>query len=152
MAELKSELLCELSVDLEEPLDMGATPHGARRIYGVKGGTFAGPKLKGEVLPGGGDWLLLRPDGAGELDVRATMRTDDGHIIYVYYRGILHGPPAVAARILRGKAPDPSEYYFRTAPVFETASEKYGWLNRIVAVGIGKIGPNWVGYTVYAIL
>jgi hypothetical protein len=152
MTELKSEFLCEVSVDLEEPLDMGATPHGVRRIYVVKGGTFEGPKLKGQLLPGGGDWLLLRPDGAGELDVRATMRTDDGHIIYIYYRGILHGPPEVAARILQGEAPDPSEYYFRTAPFFETGSEKYGWLNRTVAAGIGKVGPNWVGYTVYAIL
>jgi hypothetical protein len=80
------------------------------------------------------------------------MRTDDGHIIYIYYRGILHAPPEVATRILQGEAPDPSEYYFRTAPFFETASEKYGWLNRIVAVGIGKVAPNWVGYTVYAIL
>ena len=152
MAELKSELLCELSVDLEEPQDMGATPHGVRRIYRVKGGTFAGPKLKGEVLPGGGDWLLLRPDGAGELDVRATMRTDDGHLIYTYYRGILAASPEVGQRILQGETLDPSQYYFRTAPCFETASEKYGWLNRIVAVGIGKLAPNWVGYTVYAIL
>jgi len=152
MAELKSELLGELSVDLEEPLEVGATPHGVRRIYRVKGGTFEGPKLKGQVLPGGGDWLLIRPDGAGELDVRATVRTDDGHIIYVYYRGILHAPPEVAQRILRGEAPDPPEYYFRTTPCFETGSEKYGWLNRTVAVGVGKIGPNWVGYTVYAIL
>jgi hypothetical protein len=152
MTELKSEFLFEVSVDLEEPLDMGATPHGVRRIYVVKGGTFAGPRLKGQMLPGGGDWLLLRPDGAGELDVRATMRTDDGHVIYMYYRGILAGPPEVAARILRGEAPDPSEYYFRTAPFFETASEKYGWLNRTVAVGVGKVARNWVGYTVYAIL
>jgi hypothetical protein len=152
MTELKSEFLYEVSADLEEPLEVGATPHGVRRIYGVKGGTFAGPKLKGQVLPGGGDWLLLRPDGAGELDVRSTMLTDDGHIIYIYYRGILAGPPEVAARILRGEAPDPSEYYFRTAPFFETGSEKYGWLNRTVAVGVGKIGLNWVGYTVYAIL
>ena len=152
MAELRSELLGELSVDLEEPLELGATPHGVRRIYGVKGGTFRGPRLKGKVLPTGGDWLLIRPDGAGELDVRATLRTDDGHIIYTYYRGILHGPPEVTARILRGETPDPSEYYFRTTPCFETGSEKYAWLNRTVAVGVGKIGPNWVGYTVYAIL
>jgi hypothetical protein len=75
MADLKAELLCEVSVDLEVPQNVGATPHGNRQIYGVKGGTFEGPKLKGEVLPGGGDWALLRPDGALELDVRGTMRT-----------------------------------------------------------------------------
>jgi len=52
----------------------------------------------------------------------------------------------------KGEAVDPSEYYFRTTPVFETASEKYGWLNRIVAVGIGRMTPTGVGYKVYAIL
>jgi len=152
MAELKTELLYEVSVDLEEPQEVGATPHGVRRVYCVKGGTFEGPKLKGEVLPGGGDWFLFRPDGAGELDVRATVRTDDGHLIYTYYRGILHAPPEVMQRILAGEAVDPSEYYFRTAPYFETASEKYGWLNRIVAVGVGRVIPNGVSYTVYAVL
>jgi hypothetical protein len=152
MADLKSELLCEVSVDLEPPQNIGATPHGNRQIFCVKGGTFEGPKLKGEVLAGGGDWALFRPDGALELDVRGTLRTDDGHLIYSYYRGIIHAPPEVAARLFRGEEVDPSQYYFRTTPVYETSSEKYGWLNRIVAVAVGKLGPNWVGYTVYAVL
>ena len=152
MAPLYSEFLYEVSVDLETPQNVGATPHGNRQIFYVKGGTFEGPKLKGEVLPGGGDWFMFRPDGAGELDVRATVRTDDGHLIYTYYRGILNAPPEVLQRVAAGEAVDPSEYYFRTTPVFETASEKYGWLNRIVAVGVGRVKPNWVGYTVYAVL
>ena len=140
MAELHSKLLFHMSADLEEAQDVGATPHGNRRIYYVTGGAFEGPKLRGEVLPGGGDWLLLRPDGAGELDVRATLRTDDGHLIYTYYRGIL-----------RGQAGTP-DYYFRTTPFYETASEKYGWLNRIVAVGVGRVEPNRVSYDVFEIL
>jgi hypothetical protein len=152
MAPLYTEFLYEVSVDLETPQNVGATPHGNRQIFYVKGGTFEGPKLKGEVLPGGGDWFMFRPDGAGELDVRATVRTDDGHLIYTYYRGILDAPPGVLQRIAAGEPVDPSEYYFRTAPCFETASEKYGWLNRIVAVGVGRVKPNWVGYTVYAVL
>jgi hypothetical protein len=93
MTPLRTELLYEVSVDLEQPQNVGATPHGNRQIFYVKGGTFEGPKLKGEVLPGGGDWFMFRPDGAGELDVRATVRTDDGHLIYTYYRGILTRPP-----------------------------------------------------------
>jgi hypothetical protein len=152
VAELKTEFLYEVSVDLEMPQNVGATPHGNRQIFYVKGGTFEGPKLKGEVLPGGGDWFMLRPDGAGELDVRATVRTDDGHLIYTYYRGILSATPEVFQRIAAGETVNPSQYYFRTAPVFETASEKYDWLNRIVAVGVGSVKANWVGYTVYAIL
>ena len=72
MADLKSELLFEISADLEIPQAIGTTPHGTRRIVPVTGGSFAGPKLKGEVLPGGGDWVLTRPDNARELDVRIT--------------------------------------------------------------------------------
>ena len=140
MAELRSTFLFQVTADLEEAQDVGATPHGNRRIYYVTGGAFEGPKLRGEVLPGGGDWLLLRPDGAGELDVRATLRTDDGHLIYSYYRGILRGQP------------DTSDFYFRTAPFYETASEKYGWLNRIVAVGVGRVEPQRVSYDVFEIL
>jgi len=152
MTDLKAEFLFEVSVDLEAPQSVGATPHGNRQIYYVKGGTFEGPKAKGQVLPGGGDWLLLRPVGAGELDVRGTLRTDDGHLIYTYYRGIIHASPEVTGRALRGEAVDPSEYYFRTTPVYETASEKYGWLNCVVAVAVGRFAPNWVGYKVYQIL
>ena len=72
-----------MNADLEEAQEIGATPQGNRRIVYVTGGTFEGPKLKGEILPGGGDWVLFRPDGVGQLDVRATARTDDGDLIYV---------------------------------------------------------------------
>ncbi len=152
LSELKTEFLCEISVDLEEAQPIGLTPHGNRQIVYVKGGTVKGPKIKGEVLPGGGDWFLIRPDGVGELDVRATLRTDDGHLIYSHYRGIIHASPDVFQRVLAGEAVDPSEYYFRIAPFYETASEKYAWLNRVVAVGVGRMAPHWVGYSVYAIL
>ena len=152
MADLKTELLFEIRLDLEEPQDVGATPHGNRRIIYVKGGTFAGPKLKGEVLPGGGDWVLIHPDGVRELDARETLRTDDGHLIYMTARGIFRAAPETFQRLVRGDAIDPSEYYFRTTPAFETGSEKYGWLNRIVAVGIGERPPTGLIHTVYAIL
>jgi hypothetical protein len=151
MAELKSELLFEMTVDLAEPQVIGDTPHGNRQIIYVTGGSFEGPRLKGEVLPGGGDWLIARPDGALELDIRATVRTDDGDLIYTYYRGIIHAAPEVIERLFGGAEMDPSEYYFRASPVFETASEKYGWLNRIVAVGVGWAHLPRVGYSVYEI-
>lgn len=140
MSDLKTEFLFTMSADLAEAQDVGATPQGNRRIYYVTGGTFEGPKLKGEVLPGGGDWALVRPDGAVQLDVRATLRTGDGELIYTTYRGIIRG------------APDSPDFYFRTAPMYETASEKYGWLNQIVAVGVGKLTPKGVSYSVYQVL
>jgi hypothetical protein len=154
MAGLQTELLIEMRVDLDldKVQEVGATPHGTRVIGYIKGGTFAGPKLQGEVLPGGGDWLLIRPDGARELNIRETLRTDDGHLIYMSGQGIALLSPELLQRISRGETVDPSAYYFRTTPVFETGSEKYGWLNRIVAVGIGTRLPTGVAQTVYAIL
>ncbi|HLZ20469.1 MAG TPA: DUF3237 domain-containing protein [Smithellaceae bacterium] len=150
--ELKTEFLCEMKITVGKTRNLGDTPHGNRRIVPVTGGTFTGEKLKGEVLPGGADWLCIRPDGATELDVRITLRTDDGHLVYVSYRGIIHVPPAVQQRIDRGEAVDPSEIYFRSTPVFETGSEKYGWLNRIIAVGAGRRTSAGIEYAVFAVL
>jgi len=152
MLDLKYEFLYDVQADLEEPLLIGSTPHGVRMIFNIKGGTVSGPNIKGDVLPTGADWVLLRPDGAGELDVRGTIRTDDGELIYTYYRGILHTTPEVYERIQKGESVDPSEYYFRTTPILETGSDKYGWLNRIIAVGVGQLMPNRVIYKVYRIL
>ena len=152
MADPKSELLFEISFDLEEALVIGDTPHGTRRIVPITDGTFTGPKLKGTVLPGGGDWLLIRPDGAREIDVRVTLQTDDGHLIYMVYRGINTLAQETSQRIQQGETVDPSEYYIRPTPYFETGSEKYDWLNRIVAVGVAELTQTGVACTVYAIL
>lgn len=150
-AELKTELLLELTAELEPAQLVGQTPSGARLIFYAKGGSFIGPKLKGEVLPGGGDWALYRPDGVMLLDVRATLRTDDSALIYISYRGIFDVAPDILQRIQKGEDVDPSEYYFRTTPVFETSAEQYLWLNRIVSVGVGRRTPTGVNYTIYAV-
>ncbi len=135
---IKTQHLFTMPVDVEMPLQMvGATPIGERRIAKVTGGTFTGPEMNGKILPGGGDWLLLRSDGSLQLDVRVTLETDDGALIFMTYRGFRHGPAEVMARLNKGEDVDPSEYYFRVAPLFETGAEKYDWLNRIVAVGTG---------------
>ena len=102
LSELKTEFLFEISVDLEEAQPIGLSPHGNRQIVYVKGGTVEGPKIKGEVLPGGGDWFLIRPDGVGELDVLATLRTDDGHLPYSYDRGLIAAPPTVPRNVRTG--------------------------------------------------
>lgn len=131
---LRSELLFSMTADIEPPLDIGS-----RRIYNVTGGSFAGPKLRGEILPGGGDWLRVRPDGVSELDVRATLKTDDGALIYVRYRGIVVSKD--------------EGLYFRTTPVFECGAEKYAWLNNIIAVGVNRPAEQGkVSYDVYEIL
>jgi len=148
---LRSELLMQMSAELEDSQQVGETPVGVRRIVYVKRGQFAGVRLRGQVLPGGGDWVLVRKDGVSQLDVRITLRTDDGALIYVTYRGISTLTPEMRQRILEGEAVNPSEYYFRTTPVFETAAEKYAWLNRLVAVGVGRRTRTGVEYSVYAI-
>lgn len=148
---LRSEFLMQLSVELETAQTIGDTPLGSRRIVYVKGGSFSGPRVNGVVLPGGGDWVLVRRDGVSQLDVRLTLRSEDGALIYMTYRGISDIAPEVRQRILKGEDVRPSEYYFRTSPMFETASEKHLWLNRLIAVGVGRRTPTSVVYDVFAI-
>ncbi|HVR07058.1 MAG TPA: DUF3237 domain-containing protein [Thermoanaerobaculia bacterium] len=152
MPDLRTELLFEIRADLGEVQEVGATPAGFRRVRLVKGGVVSGPKLAAEVLPGGGDWLLIRGDGVRALDVRITFRADDGHLVYAAAEGLLAISPETFARVLAGEDVDPSEYYFRTTPRFETASEKYAWLNRVVAVSVGRFTAAAVYQTVYAVL
>ena len=134
---LKSELLMDVTFDV-------ATPHnlGSRMIVPVTGGTFTGPKLKGTALSNGGDWIMRRADGASLLNVRATLKTDDDQLIYMTYDGIMYTPPG-------GK---PTDMYWRTTPRFETASQKYEWITRVVAVGVGVPTPGKAAYRVFQIL
>lgn len=152
MPELKSEFLFTIRVGVDKLLDVGATPVGTRHIDILGGGTFEGPRLRGIVHPGGTDQKLFRPDGAMNPNVRMVMETDDGELIYTYYTGVRYGTPEVMQRIADGEVVDPSEYYLRNAPMFETASEKYDWLNRIVAVGVGRRMPDHAVYDVFEIL
>lgn len=135
---LSGEFLMQLSAEFDAPQNLAGAPLGTRRILHVKSGRFAGPRLEGVVLPGGADWVLLRPDGVAELDIRMTLVTSDDQLIYMHSRGIFDMPSEVAERIRSGAEVDPTAYYFRTSPAFETGSEKYKQLNRIVCVGIGR--------------
>ncbi len=152
MAEIRTEHLFRVTITVPEIQEIGETPYGRRRIARVTGGTFEGQKLRGRVLNGGGDWLLLRRDGVLNLDVRMTLETDDGATIYMTYRGYRHGPDEVIARLNRGEQVDPGEYYFRTAPLFETAAEKYAWLNSVVCVATGRRDAAGPTYDVFQVL
>ena len=150
---LNSAHLFTIRLDVGAMDDMGVTPYGHRRIAAVAGGTFEGDELKGTVQPApAGDWITVRSDGVWELDVRLTLKTHDGHLIYMHYRGLRHGPQWVLDRLAKGEKVDPSEYYFRTAPRFETASEKYSFLNRIISVGVGRREATGPIYEVFQIL
>ena len=142
MPDVLTSPLFTLALKVPKIQSLGRTPLGERRVAVVSGGSFEGPKLRGTVDDGGSDWILGHPDGTLQLDVRLTLRTEDGQLIGMTYRGFRHGPAAVISRLNRGEAVDPGEYYFRIAPFFETASEKYAWLNRIVDQP-GHVPMDW---------
>jgi len=150
--ELRTEILFDMEAEVVAQHDVGAAPFGKRKIYIVGDGMFAGPELRGKVLPGGADWLLKASNGISELDVRATLVTDDGQLIYTYYRGIYYTSQEVKKRMDSGEDVQASEYYFRTTPRFETGSARYEWLNRVIAVGVGQKTATGISYRVYRVL
>lgn len=150
---IQTRPLFEIRLHVPQIVDLGDTPLGRRRIATVTGGEFDGERLKGTVAGApAGDWLLQRNDGVTVLDVRLTLRTDDGEHIYMSYRGVRHGPAEVMARMAAGEPVDHGTYYFRIVPIFETAAKKYEWLNRIVAVGTGRREPSGPIYTIEEVL
>lgn len=153
MPELKSRHLFSLKMKLPPTLELGDTPMGNRRVFTVSGGEFIGDRLRGEVLPqASSDLLLVRADGSSQQDVRLILQTDDGALVLMTYRGVRHASPEVSARIGRGEAVGPGDYYLRTAPFFETSSPNYAWLNKIVSVGVGERQRDGVVYEVFEIL
>ena len=149
---MDSRPLMTLKVLVVGTQKIGAVPHGTRVTALVGGGHFEGPRLRGKVLPGAGDWTLLRADGVRELDLRLTLETDDGALIHMTSFGLRHGPPEVIAAIARGESVDPSTYYFRTTPRFEAGHPKYAFLNRLLAVSSGDRRADGPIYTIDEIL
>jgi uncharacterized protein DUF3237 len=146
-------LLMTMHVSVGTSLNIGAVPQGIRRTAPLRGGTFDGPRLRGAVVPGSSvDWQLLRSDGVLEMDLRFTLQTDDGALISMSSFGLRHGPPEVIAAIGRGETVDPSTYYFRTMPRFETAHPSYSFLNRLIAVASGDRRPEGPIYTIHEVL
>jgi hypothetical protein len=152
MAEIRSAHLFTLKLAVSGMQPIGETPAGNRRIGLVAGGTFEGPKLRGTVLPGGADWIIVRPDGVTALDVRIVLQTDDGAAIGLTYKGLRHGPAAVMEKVNAGQPVDPSDYYFRIAITFETAAPKYAWLNKVFGVGTGSRPPEGPVYEIFEVL
>ncbi len=128
---------------------LGPVGTGTRRIIPILGGTVSGPRLTGEVLDGGADWQILRPDGTADLVARYALRATDGTLISVVNRGLRRGSPAVLARLAAGEAVDPMEYYFRAAPVFEAPPGPHAWLMDHLFVSTGARHAGAVVITVF---
>jgi hypothetical protein len=141
-----------LEAILGPPLELGAVTSGRRRIVALGGGTFTGPELSGTLLPGGSaDWQIVLDDGTALGDIRYTLQTDGGDLLYVQSRSVRHGPPEVLARLGRGEDVAADEYTFRTATQIETAAPQLDWLNKGVFVGVGGRQPAGVVYEVYLV-
>jgi Protein of unknown function (DUF3237) len=141
-----------LEASLGEPLDVGNVAQGRRRIVPLTGGTFAGPELNGTLLPGASaDWQIVLPDGSALGDIRSTLQTDHGDLLYVRSQGVRHGSTEVLARLNRGEEVDASEYVFRTSMQIETAAPELDWLNKGVFISVGGRQREGVIYEVYLV-
>lgn len=154
---VETAYLFDLVVQLEHPrLDLGDGPLGRRFFDRVRVGTFRGPRLRGEVLSGSADPLLRRPDGVAVINARAVLRTHDDALILMTYDGRVVIPDDVMAEIAdigRRHEVDPSRYFIRTVPLFETGDRRYAWLNSVVAVGYGYFAEDGgFGYRVCQVL
>jgi Protein of unknown function (DUF3237) len=141
-----------LEATLGEPVELGETAQGRRRIVPLTGGTFTGPHLSGTLVPGASaDWQVLLPDGTALGDIRYTLRTDGGDLLYVRSESIRHGPAEVLARLARGEDVDPGEYTFRAATRIETAAPDLGWLNQGIFIAVGARAAAGVVYDTYLV-
>lgn len=151
MFEPSLEHLGSLQATLSVPQMVGESAEGLRIVFPISGGQVRGPRLGGTVLASGADWFLVRRDGVALLDVRVTIATDDGAVIYAYYLGVSDLGEDGYDKALRGEFPP--KLPLRTTPRFETGHPAYAWLNRLQAVGFGEAIPaeSHVAYDLYAL-
>jgi hypothetical protein len=150
--ELRSEFLGTLDIEAGQSLMLGDVQAGWRRYDVLVGGTFRGPRITGQIEPGGSDLLHRHNDQTLHPHVRLVVRTDDDALILVTYEGIRFASPEVTERLAAGEHVPYTEYYLRVAPFFQTSSGRYDWLNRIVAVGIGRREGSHVIYEVFQVV
>jgi hypothetical protein len=144
--------ILRLEAIVGEALEVGQLAQGRRRIVPLTGGTFVGPELNGFLIPGvSADWQIVLPDGTALGDIRYTLQTEHGDLLYVRSQGVRHGSAEVLARLGRGEQVDASEYVFRTSTRIETAASELEWLNKGVFVSVGGRQLNGVIYDVYLV-
>lgn len=146
------EFCFELFVEIDAPLDLGETHHGHRRIVPIAGGRFEGPRLEGTIVPGGADWQVIHPDGVVDIDTRYTLKTKAGALVYLKNAGLRYATPAVTKRMTAGELVAPSEYYFRTNPVFETSAPELQWMVQSLFVGVAERRPHDVSVQVWRVM
>jgi Protein of unknown function (DUF3237) len=152
LPEPRLTLVYRLEATLGEPLDLGDVAQGHRRIVPQTGGRFSGPEINGELLPGASaDWQVVMPDGTSFADLRYTLQTNGGDLLYVQSRGVRHGSAEILARLAHGEDVDASEYTFRTSTKIETAAQELDWLNKGVFISVGARQRAGVIYDTYLV-
>ena len=130
--------------------DHGMTRAGHRRVVPIAGGRISG-LFDAEILPGGADWQLVRPDGTIEIDTRYSARTPAGEYIHLRTSGVRSGPPEILEALLRGEPVAPSEYYFRIGVRLETSAPRLAVLERSIFVASAVREADRVYYTAYRV-
>lgn len=150
MFDYKMDHIFSYKATLSEPEVIGPVPEGVRVNFYVTGGQFKGPGINGQLRAVGADWLTIRRDGIGVLDVRATLEVDDGALVYMTYSGITDLGDNGHENFIRGQMP--TRLALRTVPRFQSAHPDYIWLNRIQAFSVGEadLETLTVSYDVYA--
>ena len=146
------EFVLQLNVAIGPTLDLGSGSAGIRRTVPITGGTFAGPLMRGIVLPGGADWQIAESKSLTFVDAQYVIETDDGVRIQVRNWGIRHGPAEVLQRIAAGEPVAPDEYYFRTSPRFFPPHGRYEWLKQSVFVASAERSSDVVEVRVWKVL
>ncbi len=119
----KTEHVWDAKVAIGDRISVGASKNGERHIIPIKGGTFKGPRIQGEVLPLGEDWQLVRHDGDLQLYARYLLKTNDGYLIQVINRALIHTPaggkvPPYVRSVLDLEAPTKSPYDYLNHAIF----------------------------------
>jgi hypothetical protein len=148
------ELMARFTVDLAPPIwEMGKTSDlGKRRIIPITGGRVEGPLFNGRILNNGADWQIVTDDGLTIIDTRFLVEADGGSLVYLQTKGYRYGPAEVMAEVAKGNPVDPNQYFFRVYMTFETSSERYGWLNRAMAIGSAMRLKEAVSYDAYLLI
>jgi len=149
--ELPVEHVFDMAVELE-PAQLIPTATGTIMNFVVRGGSFEGARLRGEVVPGGGDGLIVGTDQVGRVDVRATLRTDDGVLIHYTAGGVIRIPADGLDRLAAGERLPFEQTYVRTTPRLETTDERYAWLGRHVLIGLNELSKDHIDYRVFRLL
>jgi hypothetical protein len=125
-----------LTVDLRAEI-LGATPEGYRINFFVKDGTVRGPNIDAIVRPEGGDWMCIRPDGIGIVDITITYETSDGALIMERAGGIFDLGPDGFAKVAGGAFHGSPPFY--ATPTWQTSHPAWQWINRCQGFGIGRV-------------